>query len=427
VDKNRNKKLSTSIFFVGAFLFLAFFKVSLGADSPGMTNEEFQALASSNDFQSALDLCGQYDPNDPGRPQGCSTLTIDGSIQRVDSTGSPDGNILTPGIVAPPSSGTMFNYTLLESIPFVGSAGGSVTLDGLVVGMYKFGVGTVGIAALFMLTVGGFMYITSAGNTSSAGKAKEVITDALLGLFIALTAWGLLYIINPDLVGPGAANPSLFSAQISQNVAENIPSPAQVALMEQNLKDLGLPDLAREVQSKLGGKLVSSGDCKDVNGRTVSPASNIQEIVDGKNMTACNSTCSSAGTPCRGVVQPKKEMLQALVGLSGQITAVVSIAGGPHGKKSGTSDHYGNGGLNGVDLVFPKGAPTSQQPRGSTTDWQKYVNSLTSTYGARTDRTACDGAGLWARINGSLNCENPMAASLDGTKSAPVDHIHASF
>jgi hypothetical protein len=90
-----------------------------------------------------------------------------------------------------------YNYTLMESIP-----GFSDTADfpTYILNIYKFGIWTVGIAALLMITIGGFMYMTSAGNTASAGTAKKIITDALLGLGMALLAYTVLYIINPDLV-----------------------------------------------------------------------------------------------------------------------------------------------------------------------------------------------------------------------------------
>lgn len=90
-----------------------------------------------------------------------------------------------------------YNYTLMESIP-----GFSDTADfpTYVLNIYKFGIWTVGIAALLMITIGGFMYMTSAGNTASAGTAKKIITDALFGLGMALLAYTVLYIINPDLV-----------------------------------------------------------------------------------------------------------------------------------------------------------------------------------------------------------------------------------
>ena len=66
--------------------------------------------------------------------------------------------------------------------------------------VYKFGIWAVGIAALLMIAIGAYMYITSAGNNSSMEKAKGVITDAIVGLVLALGAYLLLYIINPDLV-----------------------------------------------------------------------------------------------------------------------------------------------------------------------------------------------------------------------------------
>jgi hypothetical protein len=44
------------------------------------------------------------------------------------------------------------------------------------------------------------MYLTSAGNTSAMGSAKSVIFDSLIGLVIAIVAWLILNVINPDLV-----------------------------------------------------------------------------------------------------------------------------------------------------------------------------------------------------------------------------------
>ncbi len=62
------------------------------------------------------------------------------------------------------------------------------------------------------------MYMTSAGNNAKAESAKRVITDSIIGLVIALSAYLLLYVINPDLVkisvtlkkigGSGTSTPS---------------------------------------------------------------------------------------------------------------------------------------------------------------------------------------------------------------------------
>ncbi len=81
--------------------------------------------------------------------------------------------------------------------------------------IYKFGIWTVGIAALLMISIGGFMYLTSAGNTSKTGQAKEIITDAIIGVILALVSWLLLYTINPDLVKNSSEvnNPSSSQTQ----------------------------------------------------------------------------------------------------------------------------------------------------------------------------------------------------------------------
>ena len=51
-----------------------------------------------------------------------------------------------------------------------------------------------------MITIGGFMYFTSAGNNSKMESAKNVITDAIIGLIAVLFAWIILNKINPALV-----------------------------------------------------------------------------------------------------------------------------------------------------------------------------------------------------------------------------------
>jgi hypothetical protein len=91
-----------------------------------------------------------------------------------------------------------FTYTPMESIP--GQATTPSDFYDYISAVYKFGIGAVGIAALLMITIGGYMYITSAGNTSLMDSAKGVITDAIVGVLLAMGAYLLLYIINPELV-----------------------------------------------------------------------------------------------------------------------------------------------------------------------------------------------------------------------------------
>lgn len=84
----------------------------------------------------------------------------------------------------------------------------SLTLDmplnQIVAWFYYFIIGVAGLAAFVMLVTGGVKYLTSAGNPSAIGDAKDQIKSALLGLLIILMSWLILQVINPDLtvLGP---------------------------------------------------------------------------------------------------------------------------------------------------------------------------------------------------------------------------------
>ena len=73
-----------------------------------------------------------------------------------------------------------FKYMPMENIPFFEKQSDfCLYIDNV----YKFGIATVGICALLMVVIGGFMYSTSAGNNAKMETAKKVITEALVGLF----------------------------------------------------------------------------------------------------------------------------------------------------------------------------------------------------------------------------------------------------
>ncbi len=94
-------------------------------------------------------------------------------------------------------------YKTLEKVPGVAQNAG---FTGYVTGIYNFAIGFVLIAALLMITIGGFYYITSAGNQAQAGTAKKIITDALLGLIVVFLTYLILNTINPDLMNSSSPN-----------------------------------------------------------------------------------------------------------------------------------------------------------------------------------------------------------------------------
>jgi len=91
---------------------------------------------------------------------------------------------------------TSTSYTPMEEIPGFGKP---TDFPEYLMAVYKFGLWIVGLSAMLMILIGGYMYLTSAGNNAAMGTAKKIITDAIAGLILALVSWILLYAINPDL------------------------------------------------------------------------------------------------------------------------------------------------------------------------------------------------------------------------------------
>lgn len=134
--------------------------------------------------------------------RGSSECAIDlnvriSNISGADFTCCQYAPTTSPTTTSTSSVSTGFSYQPLEPIP---GATNASSFPDYVKAIYKFGLWTVGLAALLMLTVGGFLYVTSAGNTSALGNAKGIIKDSLIGIALALTAYLILNIISPDLV-----------------------------------------------------------------------------------------------------------------------------------------------------------------------------------------------------------------------------------
>lgn len=70
----------------------------------------------------------------------------------------------------------------------------------LVPGIYRFGLGLVGISALVALIVGGVMYMTAGGSQDQTKRARVWLGNAVFGLVLALLSYLILNTINPDLV-----------------------------------------------------------------------------------------------------------------------------------------------------------------------------------------------------------------------------------
>lgn len=69
--------------------------------------------------------------------------------------------------------------------------------------IFIFSLGIVGLIGMVAILMGGFSYVTSAGNPQKAADGKNQILSALLGLLLILGSWVLLNLINPDLLKLG--------------------------------------------------------------------------------------------------------------------------------------------------------------------------------------------------------------------------------
>lgn len=57
------------------------------------------------------------------------------------------------------------------------------------------------MAALVSIVIGGYIYMTAGGSADRVRVAKTWIVSAILGIIIALSAWMILWTINPYLLG----------------------------------------------------------------------------------------------------------------------------------------------------------------------------------------------------------------------------------
>lgn len=127
--------------------------------------------------------------------QGCQEAQINIGSNLVSCTDNyPDGSSassVTQEFANPP------DVTL--EVPF-GSTNNVNDISEYISVFYSFIVPLIAIAAVIMIMFGGFKYATAAGNSAMVSSAKKTITNAIIGLVLALASYLLLYTINPELV-----------------------------------------------------------------------------------------------------------------------------------------------------------------------------------------------------------------------------------
>lgn len=96
----------------------------------------------------------------------------------------------------------MIKTALAQALDLGTALGGTGILGGYSVNdIFKWAIDIGGGAALGVLIFGGVMYISSAGNSSRQGDAKEWIKAAIYGLILLAVGYLILNTINPAILG----------------------------------------------------------------------------------------------------------------------------------------------------------------------------------------------------------------------------------
>ncbi|OGY53404.1 MAG: hypothetical protein A3A24_00310 [Candidatus Buchananbacteria bacterium RIFCSPLOWO2_01_FULL_46_12] len=155
----------------------------------------------------------------------------------------------------------------LCSIPWIGQ---------YIAVIFRYGIGLAAILATVMIMIGGFLWLSSAGSPDRVGKAKEFITSALLGLFLAMFSYLMLYTINPRLV---ASEPILVQkvTQVDFMCCRTAEGKFQMAGVSQDNK------------CPSGTEPVEARKCLPVPNQTCNPPS--QSLAAGQ----CDNACKDRG------------------------------------------------------------------------------------------------------------------------------------
>ncbi|MFC1662553.1 pilin [Patescibacteria group bacterium] len=94
-------------------------------------------------------------------------------------------------IAAPALAQTSFSIEDIGSSVGLGSA----DLKDTVVNIIQWVLGILALVAVVMIIVGGFQWLTAAGNDEKIEKAKKVISAAVIGLIIVLLAWAIVIFV----------------------------------------------------------------------------------------------------------------------------------------------------------------------------------------------------------------------------------------
>ncbi len=101
--------------------------------------------------------------------------------------------LMAVALLAPIAAGAITVDPALSSTLDLGTA----DLEDTVINIIQWALGFLGLVAVVMILIGGFMWMTAGGNEEKVASAKKIISAAVIGLIIILLAWAIvIFVVN---------------------------------------------------------------------------------------------------------------------------------------------------------------------------------------------------------------------------------------
>lgn len=94
-------------------------------------------------------------------------------------------------------------FTLAQfRTPEAGNTGlpNDTSVSGFILKIINIALTVAGLIAVLFLIIGGFRYITSAGNEETAEQAKKIITNAIIGIVVIILSFVIVRVISNALI-----------------------------------------------------------------------------------------------------------------------------------------------------------------------------------------------------------------------------------
>ena len=187
----------------------------------------------------------------------------------------PNLSIDIPNLTFSNAVATQVGDRLRVSVPFLAE---------YIAGVYAYAIAIAGVVAGIMILIGGFQYLT-AGDSGRVEEAKERISNALIGLFLALASFLILKTVSPKLT-------ELQSLQLP-SVQKR-----EIVFSQEDLEDYGDEDSAVPGQKQCDDAASCRSLCDQaICTTTCTNGASLSASAATKSLSACKTTCDNKKWP----------------------------------------------------------------------------------------------------------------------------------